>query len=80
MHIAGEPENEIDAEQIYRLIVRLPSGYRTVINLFVIDGFSHEEIANQLGISINTSKSQLSRARALLKEQLFKTAENGRQV
>jgi len=78
IQIADGIENTIDAEQIYQLILKLPDGYRTVVNLFIIDGLSHEEIANQLGISVNTSKSQLSRARALLKEQLFKLEENGR--
>ena len=76
--VPNDEESEIDAEQIYQLILRLPDGYRTVLNLFVIDGLSHEEIANQLGISISTSKSQLSRARALLKDQLFKLQDNGR--
>ena len=78
IQIADETENEIDAELIYQLILKLPDGYRTVLNLFIIDGLSHEEIASQLGISINTSKSQLSRARGLLKEQLFKLEGNGR--
>jgi RNA polymerase sigma-70 factor (ECF subfamily) len=78
VQIADEIENTIDAEQIYQLILKLPDGYRTEVNLFIVDGLSHEEIANQLGISVNTSKSQLSRARALLKEQLFKLEENGR--
>ena len=78
IQVADEKENDIDAEQIYQLILKLPDGYRTVLNLFIIDGLSHEEIASQLGISINTSKSQLSRARALLKEQLFKLEKNGR--
>jgi RNA polymerase sigma factor (sigma-70 family) len=78
IQIADKIENEIDAEQIYQLILNLPDGYRTVLNLFIIDGLSHEEIAIQLGISSNTSKSQLSRARALLKEQLFKLEDNGR--
>jgi RNA polymerase sigma factor (sigma-70 family) len=78
VQITNEQENDIDAEQIHQLILQLPDGYRTVLNLFVLEGMSHEEIAIQLGISINTSKSQLSRARALLKEQLFKIAENGK--
>ena len=51
---------------------RLPTGYRTVFNLYVVEGFKHREIAEQLGISINTSKSQLILAKkklqALVKE------------
>jgi RNA polymerase sigma-70 factor (ECF subfamily) len=58
------------AEDLLRLVQELPPGYRTVFNLFALEGYSHEEIANTLGISENTSKSQLSRARALLQKQL----------
>lgn len=80
VHIAVEDESEIDAEHIYQQISLLPDGYRTVLNMFVIDGLSHEEIAIQLEISINTSKSQLSRARNLLKEQLLKLGGYGIRV
>jgi RNA polymerase sigma factor (sigma-70 family) len=72
IQIANEKESEIDAEQIYQLIVRLPDGYRTVLNMFVMDGMNHEEISEKLGITVGTSKSQLSRARAMLKEQIIK--------
>ena len=61
-----------DIELIYEVIRELPAGYRTVFNLFVIDGFTHEEIANQLKISVNTSKSQLSKGRKFLQELLLK--------
>lgn len=60
------------AEDIYALILELPTGYRTVFNLYAIEGYSHKEIANQLGISENTSKSQLSKARAALRNLLVK--------
>lgn len=59
-------DGNIGPERIIELMKRLPEGYRMVLNLYVIDGFSHKEIADQLGISINTSKSQLSRARKSL--------------
>jgi len=49
-------------------IKRLPPSYRTVFNMFVIDGFSHQEIANMLGISEGTSKSALAKAKAQLKK------------
>jgi len=49
----------------------LPTGYRIVFNLYAIDGFSHKEIASQLGINENTSKSQLSRARSFLQGRLL---------
>lgn len=64
------PDAGLDAERIYALIRELPLGYRTVFNLYVLEGFTHREIAEQLGISENTSKSQLSKARALLQTWL----------
>lgn len=63
-------ENQLEADDLLKLIEELPSGYRMVFNLYAIDGYSHQEIADQLGISENTSKSQLSRARALLQKRL----------
>ena len=62
--------NELEAEDLRKLIADLPTGYRIVFNLYAIDGYSHQEIAGQLGVSENTSKSQLSRARALLQKRL----------
>ena len=61
----------LEAEDLLKLVQQLPVGYRTVFNLYAIEGYSHQEIADQLGISENTSKSQLSRARALLQKQLL---------
>ena len=52
------------------LIQELPDRYRLVFNLYVLDGFSHKEIASMLNISVGTSKSNLSRARMILKEQI----------
>lgn len=60
------------AEELMKMVEALPTGYRIVFNLYAIDGYSHQEIAEQLGISENTSKSQLSRARAVLQRQLSK--------
>ena len=65
------PDAGLDAERIYELIRELPTGYRTVFNLYAIEGYTHREIADQLNISENTSKSQLSKARALLQERLI---------
>lgn len=62
--------NHLETEDLMKLIGNLPVGYRTVFNLYAIEGYSHKEIAEQLGVNINTSKSQLSRARALLQSQL----------
>ena len=64
------PDTGLDAERIYALIRELPPGYRTVFNLYAIEGYTHREIADQLSISENTSKSQLSKARALLQTWL----------
>lgn len=65
------PQNHsLESEDLLRMVQDLPPGYRTVFNLFAIDGFSHKEIAEQLNISENTSKSQLSRARVFLQEKL----------
>lgn len=65
-----EIDHAIDAEGIYAAILELPNGYRTVFNLYVIEGYTHEEIAKQLNINTGTSKSQLSKARAMLQQLL----------
>lgn len=61
-------------KELVKEIKKLPPSYRTVFNLYVIDGFTHQEIANQLGISVGTSKSNLSKARVLL-QKIIKTNE-----
>lgn len=57
-------------EELAQAIERLPKGYGMVFKMYVIDGFKHKEIAEQLGIDLNTSKSQLSRARKYLQDVL----------
>jgi len=52
------------------LVQSLPLGYRTVFNLFAIEGYSHQEIGELLGITESTSKSQLNRARSVLKNKI----------
>ncbi len=70
---AGEDAlDKLSYEEIIRGIQELSPGYRTVLNLFIIDGLSHDEIAAQLGISTGTSKSNLSKARRQLQKILFK--------
>lgn len=59
--------SELSAEDLVKKIQRLPDGFRMVFNMYAIEGYSHKEIADKLEISIGTSKSQLSRARAYLK-------------
>jgi RNA polymerase sigma-70 factor (ECF subfamily) len=63
---ATESLENTSVEDIQKLIDQLPYGYKIVFNLFAIEGYKHSEIANQLGISISTSKSQLFKARKLL--------------
>lgn len=57
-------------EDLMKLINSMPTGYRVVFNMFAIEGYSHKEIAEELSISENTSKSQYSRARAFLQTKL----------
>ena len=76
------PEHQIEADESYnsdqslhandivKMIQKLPAGFRTVFNLYAIEGFNHREIANMLGISEGTSKSQYARARAILLKYL----------
>lgn len=63
---------QLDAETLLTYLQKLPTGYRTVFNLYAIEGYSHDEIAEQLGISVGTSKSQLFKAREFLKKMLEK--------
>ena len=60
----------LHVEELNKLIDGLPIGYKTVFNLYAIEGYKHQEIAKMLGIQEGTSKSQLSRARGLLQQKL----------
>lgn len=62
----------ISYAEIIEMIQELPIGYRTIFNLFVVEGYKHEEIANMLGISVGTSKSNLSKAKEKLRRILQK--------
>jgi RNA polymerase sigma factor (sigma-70 family) len=64
---------QLDAKDLMALIQQLSPGYRMVFNLYAIEGYSHKEIGEIIGISEGASKSQLSRARAILKEQIVKS-------
>lgn len=72
--IAEEVEVEIDdgvsMEYLLKIIQELPDRYRLVFNLNVFENYSHQEIANSLGISVGTSKSNLARAKMILKEKI----------
>lgn len=65
-----EKDSEIQIEFLMKIIQELPDRYRLVFNLYVIDGYSHQEIADMLSINIGTSKSNLSRAKMILKEKI----------
>ncbi|WP_324675917.1 sigma-70 family RNA polymerase sigma factor [Hymenobacter sp. GOD-10R] len=70
---SGSPLDSLAFEELLQLIYLLPPAYRAVFNLYVLDGFTHEEIAEQLKISVGTSKSNLFKARGHLKDLLKKT-------
>lgn len=57
-------------EDLLKLIQEMPEGYKTVFNMFAIEGFTHKEIGEKLGVSENTSKSQYSRAKAYLRNKV----------
>jgi RNA polymerase sigma factor (sigma-70 family) len=65
-----EIHETISAKELLGIIQKLPSGYRTVFNLYAIEGYDHKEISEMLGITESTSKSQYSRARACLQKAI----------
>jgi RNA polymerase sigma factor (sigma-70 family) len=65
-------ESRIGSKELLRMVMSLPPAYKLVFNLYVFDGYKHREIAEMLGISEGTSKSNLSDARTFLKKQLCK--------
>ncbi|TCC96732.1 RNA polymerase sigma factor [Pedobacter psychroterrae] len=64
--------SRLGMQDLMKVIQKLADGYRMVFNMYIIEGYSHKEIAETLGISEGASKSQLSRARAILKEEILK--------
>lgn len=68
--------SDISKKEILALIQALPPGFRTVFNLYAIEGFTHREIAEKLDISEGTSKSQLARARQKLQEKVHRLKKN----
>jgi RNA polymerase sigma factor (sigma-70 family) len=69
-------ESDLAVEDLLNLLHELPAGYRAVFNLYAIEGYSHKEIAGMLDITEGTSKSQLSKARALLQKRLVGQESN----
>jgi RNA polymerase sigma-70 factor (ECF subfamily) len=73
--LSHEPvfHENLAAEEILKMVTQLPSGYRIVFNLYAIEGYSHLEIGQMLGISENTSKTQLFKARKLLQRMIHQS-------
>ena len=81
--IEGKSLSALDGlaeKDILALIKELSPGYRTVFNMYVVEGYTHKEIADMLGISEGTSKSQLSRAKVILQEMVRKYLDQQREV
>ncbi|MGB0932097.1 MAG: RNA polymerase sigma factor [Chitinophagales bacterium] len=72
---AAKAQEDLQEADILKLLDELPDGYRTIFNLYVIEGYKHREIAEMLNISINTSKSQLIKARKMLRDLLQANSE-----
>jgi len=73
LSIPDETETSVDKmsyDEIYKLIQKLSPMYRTVFNLYVIDGFKHEEISRQLNISVGTSNSNLAKAKINIQKMM----------
>ncbi|MFV0606330.1 MAG: RNA polymerase sigma factor [Niabella sp.] len=70
--------DELAERDILDLVTQLSPGYRTVFNMYVVEGYSHKEIGEMLGISEGTSKSQLSRAKAILQDLVRKHIDTHR--
>jgi len=82
-NIIEQLAEKIDTGEVLKMICELPLGYRMVFNMYVFESYSHREIADSLGFSENTSKSQLSKARGMLRRKLNQAylkqfAQNGK--
>jgi len=70
--ITSFEEDYFTSDELYKVLNELPTGYRMVFNLYAVEGYKHKEIAEILGIDTNTSKSQYSRAKAVIRDKLEK--------
>lgn len=70
VHVDETALSAMSSQEILKIIQELPTGYRTIFNLYEIEGYTHPEISEMIGISVGTSKSQLSRAKELLRNKL----------
>jgi RNA polymerase sigma-70 factor (ECF subfamily) len=74
-HQEYDIHSDLSEKDILQMINRLPDGYRLVFNLYVIEGYQHNEIAEMLGIQASTSRSQLVKARMMLQKQIMDLEE-----
>lgn len=70
--VSSFEEDLFTSDELFRVLNELPTGYRMVFNLYAVEGYKHKEIAKMLGIDTNTSKSQYSRAKAVIRSKLGK--------
>lgn len=75
LSIADEVIEHLELEDLLKKIQKLPVGFRTIFNLYAVEGYTHKEIGHKLGISDGTSKSQYSRARLMLRTMIEKEFE-----
>jgi len=66
------PDKELDEQELYNLLQRMPEGYRIIFNMYAIEGYKHKEIADELGIEESTSKSQYLRAKNWIIKEMKK--------
>lgn len=69
-YLSAEEEHSLEVEDLLKMIQEMPDGYRVIFNMYAIEGYSHAEISQKMGISEGTSKSQLSRARIFLQKKM----------
>ena len=80
INVEVEPLTDLKAKELLQIIKTLPIGFRTVFNLYAVEGYNHGEIANLLNISEGTSKSQYSRARQHLVKLIEKEKKSGEAI
>lgn len=73
-------EYPVTVEQVQKALKELPDGYRVVFTLYMFEDYSHKEIANELGITVSTSKSQLNRAKSKIRTFLMENLNERRQA
>ena len=66
------PDKELDEQELYQLLAKMPEGYRMIFNMFAIEGYKHKEIADILGIEESTSKTQYLRAKNWIIKEMKK--------